>query len=258
MPSCGIFITMNPGYAGRTELPDNLKSMFRPISMVVPDSNYIAEILLFGEGFNNTRVLAKKVYTLYQLSVQQLSKQDHYDFGLRALSSVLRHAGKKKRANPTMTDEEIILLAMKDMNVPKMTTQDLPLFNGIVSDLFPGIEPPQIDYTKFKKAIETELKESNLQINANAINKVIQLFETKNSRHSVMLVGKTQSGKTVTWVTLKMSLTRLNKEGEPGYQKAQEYTINPKSVTLGELYGEFDLSTNEWSDGMSLIYVKST
>ena len=99
---------MNPGYAGRTELPDNLKSMFRPISMVVPDSNYIAEILLFGEGFSNTRVLAKKVYTLYQLSMQQLSKQDHYDFGLRALSSVLRHAGKKKRANPTMTDEEVI------------------------------------------------------------------------------------------------------------------------------------------------------
>ncbi len=108
MESCGVFITMNPGYAGRSELPDNLKSMFRPIAMVVPDSNYIAEILLFGEGFDNTRALARKVYTLYQLSQQQLSKQDHYDFGLRALSSVLRHAGKKKRANPTMSDEEVI------------------------------------------------------------------------------------------------------------------------------------------------------
>ncbi|KAG5853301.1 hypothetical protein ANANG_G00071700 [Anguilla anguilla] len=86
--SCGIFITMNPGYAGRTELPDNLKSMFRPISMVVPDSTLIAEITLFGEGFNNCKMTTKKVFTLYSLAVQQLSKQDHYDFGLRALTSL--------------------------------------------------------------------------------------------------------------------------------------------------------------------------
>ena len=100
-------ITMNPGYAGRTELPDNLKSMFRPISMVVPDSSMIAEIILFAEGFNNTKVLAKKVHALYCLAVQQLSKQDHYDFGLRGLTSLLRYAGKKKRANPTFSDEEV-------------------------------------------------------------------------------------------------------------------------------------------------------
>lgn len=73
--SCLFFSSSYLGYAGRTELPDNLKSMFRPISMVVPDSNYIAEIILFGEGFSDTRLLATKVYTLYQLCAQQLSKQ---------------------------------------------------------------------------------------------------------------------------------------------------------------------------------------
>ena len=74
IPTCGIFITMNPGYAGRTELPDNLKSMFRAISMMVPDSKLIAEIMLFGEGFRETRVLANKTFVLFVLCKQKLSK----------------------------------------------------------------------------------------------------------------------------------------------------------------------------------------
>ncbi|XP_054907024.1 dynein axonemal heavy chain 2 isoform X1 [Poeciliopsis prolifica] len=248
--TCGIFITMNPGYAGRTELPDNLKSMFRPISMVVPDSTLIAEILLFGEGFDNCKMLAKKVFTLYYLAVQQLSKQDHYDFGLRALTSLLRYAGKKRRQSPNIADEEILLMAMKDMNIAKLTSADLPLFNGIIQDLFPAVETPVIEYGKLKEAIQMELRRTGLQVTPFAVTKVIQLYETKNSRHSTMLVGKTGSGKTVTWKILQQSLTALNQKGQPDFETVHIYPLNPKSMSLGELYGENDLSTNEWSDGV--------
>ncbi|XP_039605580.1 dynein heavy chain 2, axonemal [Polypterus senegalus] len=248
--SCGIFITMNPGYAGRTELPDNLKSMFRPISMVVPDSTLIAEIILFGEGFNNCKILAKKVFTLYSLAVQQLSKQDHYDFGLRALTSLLRYAGKKRRVRPDVSDEEILLMSMKDMNIAKLTSVDLPLFNAIIQDLFPGVETPTIDYGKLRETIESELRSVGLQITRFTLTKVIQLYETKNSRHSTMIVGKTGSGKSVTWKILKAALSTLQHKGEPGYNAVRDFPLNPKAITLGELYGEYNLATNEWTDGV--------
>ncbi|MCO5549292.1 hypothetical protein L7F22_002760 [Adiantum nelumboides] len=79
---------MNPGCSGRSELPENVKAMLRPVSMMVPDFTLIAENMLFSEGFRSAKVLAKKLIAIMELSQRQLSKQDHYDYGLLSLERI--------------------------------------------------------------------------------------------------------------------------------------------------------------------------
>ncbi|XP_069668946.1 dynein axonemal heavy chain 6 isoform X3 [Periplaneta americana] len=256
---CAAFITMNPGYAGRTELPDNLKALFRPISMMVPDYALIAEVILYSEGFESSKLLANKMTQMYKLCSEQLSQQDHYDFGMRAVKSVLVMAGSLKRDNPKLSEDVVLIRALRDSNLPKFLAEDSNLFQGILNDLFPGITIPEQDYGVLQEAIVTVMEEHVLQPEPCLITKVIQLHETMIVRHGVMLVGPTGGGKTTVLQVLKNSLTKLyyNKVQHQYYKPVKTYVLNPKSVTLGELYGEVNPFTLEWRDGLLGIMVRT-
>ncbi|XP_076016721.1 dynein axonemal heavy chain 11 [Genypterus blacodes] len=242
-PSVGIFITMNPGYAGRTELPENLKALFRPCAMVVPDTELICEIMLVAEGFRSAKLLARKFITLYSLCKELLSKQDHYDWGLRAVKSVLIVAGALRRRDKSRPEDQVLMRALRDFNMPKIVTEDVSIFLGLLGDLFPGLEVERERDCEFEKAMRNATLELRLQPEETFILKVVQLKELLAVRHSVFVVGNAGTGKSQ--ILRVLHKTYVNLKRKPVWND-----LNPKAVDIDELFGFIHPATREWKDGL--------
>ena len=77
--------------------------------------------------------------------------QDHYDWGLRAIKSVLVVAGSLKRGDPSRAEDQVLMRALRDFNIPKIVTDDLPVFMGLIGDLFPALDVPRKRDLNFEK-----------------------------------------------------------------------------------------------------------
>lgn len=172
-----IFVTMNPSsYGARSELPANMRSLFRPVNMMVPDYTTIAEVTLYSFGFENSHDLSAKICTFLEVAKSQLPLRSHYDFDMRALKTILQRAGAlwqiaaqemdraHEEARHAQGMEGLLLMAkshyhqaaangarltreqeldicrtaLLQINAPKLSETDEQVFMGCLGDFFPA------------------------------------------------------------------------------------------------------------------------
>ena len=253
----GIFVTMNPagkGYGGRQKLPDNLKQLFRPVVMSQPDSQVIAEVFLFSEGFKAAEDIAKKLIGLFKVSTQLLSNQQHYDFGLRSIIPVLKSCGtmlRKMKSNKTykptgQTEYEIVVNSLRVNIISRLTFFDNMKFDEILRDTFPGIEFNNAGYEQLEEALRNSFADLGLEPSETQVRKGVELYEQLKQRMGVNIVGPSGCGKTTLTSLLKSALGKLG-------QKIKQHTINPKAIPRQQLLGQIDLDTREWTNGVLTI-----
>ena len=254
----GIFVTMNPGYAGRSQLPDNLKQLFRQMAMVKPDKDMIAQVTLYSQGYKTAERLSSKMVSLFELCSSQLSSQSHYDFGLRALKSVLVNAGNLKRKEDKerettkkdsglpieQLEQNILLRSVCNTLIPKLVSEDITLFNSLLSGVFPDCKIEEVREDALKNKIIELCQLRNLNPENKFIDKILQLYSIQKMHHGVMMVGQSGTGKSAAWKILLEALTALD-----GI-KGESYIIDPKAVNKENLYGKLDQTTLDWTDGV--------
>lgn len=251
----GIFITMNPGYAGRSNLPDNLKKLFRSVAMSKPDKELIAEVMLYSQGFNQAKTLSKQTVPFFDQCAAHLSKQAHYDFGLRALKSVLVSSGGLKRARLTNgisasdslaeeVEPEIIVQSIRETIAPKLIKTDAEIMMDLESRCFPGVQYVPANLEALEEAVRRLAEERQLVVNDTWLTKVLQLYQIQGIHHGVMMVGSSGSGKSAAWRLLLDALQQVEKvEGVC-------HVIDSKVMSKEALYGNLDATTREWTDGL--------
>ncbi|KAJ7995299.1 hypothetical protein DPEC_G00243100 [Dallia pectoralis] len=251
-PNSGVFITLNPagkGYGGRQKLPDNLKQLFRPVAMSRPDNELIAEVILYSEGFKDGETLGRKLVAIFNLARELLTPQQHYDWGLRALKTVLKGCGsllqqqRKSGTKNTIMESGLVVQALRLNTMSKLTFADSSRFDALVRDVFPSVGFTDVEDPTLSQALQAVYEDARLELIPSQIKKALELYEQLRQRMGVVIVGPSGAGKSTIWRMLRAAL------GKTG-MVVKQYTVNPKAMPRQQLLGHIDMDTREWADGV--------
>lgn len=248
-PETSIFVTMNPGYVGRYELPENLNKLFRGFSMQKPDKEIIAEVILTSQGFAHSRELAARIVPFFSEIEALASKQSHYDFGLRTLKSTLTKCGSIKRSttreDPSLSEETSLLVrSIRETIAPKLVKKDEKVLEDVQEKHFKGILFDSADHSDVLNELEKIGASKGLEITENWTSKALQLVQIQESHHGIMLVGEAGSGKSTIYKLVLEAMSVVQNVDH------LSFVIDCKVMSKEALYGHLDTVTRDWTDGL--------
>uniref|UniRef100_A0AAF5DHG2 Cytoplasmic dynein 2 heavy chain 1 n=1 Tax=Strongyloides stercoralis TaxID=6248 RepID=A0AAF5DHG2_STRER len=241
-----IFVTLNPaakGYGGRQKLPDNLKLLFRPVFMSAPDNELIAETLLYSDGFKDAKNLAIKIVSLFKVCKEMLTVQQHYDWGLRALKTILKSCGDMLNNKGDKNEIDVVIEALSLNTMSKLTYNDSIRFEALLGDVFQKVNITPHQFIHLIEPLKKAAENKGIQLSENQFKKIFELYEQLRQRMGVVIIGPTCSGKSLIWQILKDALVLSGKN-------IDVTCFNPKSMERNRLLGYMNLDTREWSDGV--------
>lgn len=246
----GIFVTMNPGYVGRSELPENLKKLFFSFSMSKPDLSVIVEVLLASQGFIHSKNIAKLIHPFFKELSERTSDMLHYDFGLRTLKTILLRCGSLLRSknnnegNLKKFELQVLLRSLSEIIIPKLTKEDEQIFQELKEKYVPDLSFSSDELAPFERCIEQHCLENGFVLNDNWIKKTLQVIEVLNSNNGIMLVGESGTGKTCIRNAALHALSKIQTKD------STSYVIDSKVLLKDTLFGRLDTTTREWTDGI--------
>ncbi|CDJ70400.1 hypothetical protein, conserved [Eimeria necatrix] len=236
--------------------------------MVKPDFTLIAEVLMLASGFLTASSLSTKVAQVFSISSALLSQQMHYDWGLRAMKTVLVAAGQMKKNQPEDDEASIVMHALRSVT-PRLVTDDVPVYLGLIADMFPQQRLPKASDSPMKAALEKVLQEQHLQAIPSFVEKGMELYETQLLRHGLLVVGAPGVGKSTLILGLSRAMSHIlekqNNSCSPGSAQHESFGItgncevlrvNPKAMEESLLFGKIDSNTTEWLDGIVAARVR--
>lgn len=246
-----LFITLNPDYAGRSRLPENLKKKFREFSIKRSDNDVIAGVILEILGFEKSRELSKRIVKLFGLLTERCSTQKHYDFGLRTLKKTLKNCFDVFNNSRTKDDEELILIeSLGQIILPTLIKSDEEQFLNCIQEVF-SYRTIGNDDVKFAEILSYICEKEKISVTEEFIKKCFQIYNLQKNQQALIVAGGAGFGKTVALKTV----LKILKESEDSENAV--HTIDTKTLRKEEIYGFINRTTLEWHDGIFTSIVRN-